>query len=190
MSEYESMDELRARRKRQQEEYRRAQLQREYEREERERERLRQQQEQRDRRKNYSGYSSSFARPPEPHSTESFHDIDALGEPHEDIEQWYLRFHVMSNNHYPINSRERARKLLNMKPGEIALNKQFKFGLLRIMHPDKSGHPNSTRFFQMLTDAIHIIENRGSGKRNRKTHKRRAKPNKHTKRRKNRSRRS
>lgn len=179
MNKYESIPELMARRAAERRAYNQAKEDRRIEREERERERR----EQRQSRTNYSGYySSSFAPPYEPQGTESFHDIDALGEPHEDIEQWYLRFHVMSDNHYPINSRARARQLLNMNPNDTVINKHFKFGLLRIMHPDKSGHPNATRFFQMLTDAIDIIENRGSGKRNKKTYKRRAKTNKRNKR--------
>ena len=183
MSEYETIPELMARRAAERRAYNQAKEDRRIEREKRERERR----EQRQNRTNYSGYySSRFAPPYEPQDTESFYDIDSLGEPYEDIEQWYLRFHVMSDNHYPINSRARAIKLLNMNPSDTVINKHFKFGLLRIMHPDKSGHPNATRFFQMLTDAIDIIENRGSGKRNRKTHKRRAKTNKRHKRNKSR----
>ena len=188
MSEEEFIDNLRARRRAEKKTFMQGIKDRERERKERENERLRQQQSHRDRRKNYSRYSSSSAHPSEPQRSESFHDIEALREPEQDAEQWYIRFQIMSDNHYPINTRARARQLLNMKPGEVALNKQFKFALLRIMHPDKGGHPNSTRFFQMLTDAIEIIENRGSGKHNRKTHKRHTKTNKRNRRPKNRSR--
>lgn len=185
MNEEESIEDLLRRRHPQKRTFIQGMNERKKQLEERERERLRQQQEQRDRRKNYSRYSSSFLQPQE---VESFHDIEILPEPEQDAEQWYIRFQIMSDNHYPIDSRARAKQLLNMKPGEVALNKQLKLALFRIMHPDKGGHPNATRFFQMLTDAIDIIENRGSGKRNRKTHKRRAKTNKRNKRRKNRSR--
>jgi hypothetical protein len=111
MSEYETMPELMARRAAERRAYNQAKEDRRIEQEKRERERR----EQRQNRTNYSGYySSRFAPPYEPQDTESFYDIDSLGEPYEDIEQWYLRFHVMSDNHYPINSRARAIKLLHL----------------------------------------------------------------------------
>ena len=111
-----------------------------------------------------------------PKSPENFDDIDSLvdpdllSSPEEKTAAWYHRFQVMKENHYPINTKMRARKLLNMKSGEV-FNNNLKHKMFRLLHPDRCKHPDSTPFCQMLTAAIDLFENKYGGKHYKKTRK-------------------
>ena len=142
-------------------------------------ERERQERERKEQRKSRK-YNDSYRFPSEPQGIESFHDIKALGEPEQDAEKWYNRFQIMSNNHSPINSLERAKILFNIKNDE-PLSGEVRRNLALLVHPDRCKHSSATDFCQMYNAAIEILRNNnlaGGRKHHRKTNKRHRKTNK------------
>ena len=71
--------------------------------------------------------------------SENFDDIDALPPP-TTVEEWRTRFKLMSHNHYPINTISRAKKLLNIMPGQVLNRRRFKIGRLHRPNFQLTGH--------------------------------------------------